>query len=794
MFVFTSCTNNYIPKARVLASTLKAFHPDWTFCLLLGETPPEGFSLADEPFDRLTTFDQLDIPEYRTWLFRHRVVEICTAAKGPALYHFLAVEGHDKVMYLDPDIMVMGSLAPLERMLDGHDVLLTPHQLAPQETEQSIVDNELVAMRYGVFNLGFAAAARRGDGLRFAAWWRDRLLQYCYDDIPRGLFTDQRWCDLAPAFFPNLHIVRDAGCNAASWNLTDRTITRAEDGTFLANDGPLRFYHFTGFDSGAGDGMTERYAGNMPAVHDLWTLYRERLMASGHEKLGKTPWKYMTFNDGTPITDAMRRVYRDRWDLRQTFPDPFKRPGFLEWYVIECGNPARAFAMRASRKAKGIERRVKHLLDQHGGFPHGIPGVARQVSEWVKKWGVSGVARKVLGIDPHEGVPEETLPLLGFVLDLPKSPACKRLCRILAPANQPVLVIEHDWGGGADAYCRKRIERLLREGRAVIRMRFVRFAQRLEMRACYRSDELRCEVASVRDLADERFPRISEIVVNELMGWHQGVFAQSAPCGAVLDSVRGLARVAACHGARLEYLFHDFYAVCPSMTLLDKDGVYCGLHRDADFCDACGPEGFSVTEWREAWGELLEAADEVVFFSENTRDIVLRAYALRPEQTVIRPHSVEPLGHILDIPAEGPMRVAVVGSIATHKGAEIVQHLADLLERDMPEASIVIFGNLEAKRIPRNVSVLGPYDRANLADMLAEHKVTVGLFPSVWPETFSYVVRELGSAGLPLVCFALGAQAEYVKTLPNGCVADEIRAEAALACLKKLDAARKTTL
>jgi hypothetical protein len=98
MLVFTSCSNNYIPKARILGSTLKNNHPDWTFCLVLSEDPPQGFDLSNEPFDRLLSIEELHIPNFWSWLFRHRVVEICTAAKGPAIYHFLERERHEKVI------------------------------------------------------------------------------------------------------------------------------------------------------------------------------------------------------------------------------------------------------------------------------------------------------------------------------------------------------------------------------------------------------------------------------------------------------------------------------------------------------------------------------------------------------------------------------------------------------------------------------------------------------------------------------------------------------------------------
>lgn len=793
MFVFTSCTNNYIPKARVLASTLKSFHPDWTFCLLLGEAPPQGFDLAEEAFDRLVGFDQLGIPGYKSWLFRHRVVEICTAAKGPALHHFLVREGHEKVMYLDPDIMVCNSLEPLKELLDEHDLLLTPHQLAPQETVRSIEDNEICSLQHGIFNLGFAAAARRGDGPRFARWWRDRLFFYCYDDIPRGIFTDQRWCDLAPAFFPNLRVVRDPGCNAASWNLTDRFISRAPDGSFKANDGPLRFYHFTGFDSGAGDGMTARYAKNMPAVHELWKIYRERLAASGQAALGKLAWAGMRFEDGTPISDDMRIVYRNREDLQRHFPDPFVRPGYLEWYRKNGGSGRGCF-----RNVKSILRGVADTLNKHGGFPRGLPGFTRQVLEWTRRWGVLGLARRVWNkvqdpAQPKIEVLQPVLPLLREALEQPESAAAKRFFALFAGAGEPVCVIEHDWGGGATYYCQKRVDSLLQEGRAVIRVRYALDLERLVLTALRGEESLRYEISGLAELADSRFPRIGELIVNELAGWHYDGYDPSGACARVIGAVEDLALVARRHEARVEFLFHDYFPVCPTVNLLTPENVYCGLPENIEGCDVCALRGkpFSMRKWREAWAGLLDRADEIVFFSENTRHAVRGAYALREEQIRVRPHKAESPGPALTIPADGPMRAAVVGNIQIHKGAGQVLELAKLMEKHDPEASLIVFGTLDSPETPRNVVVLGPYKHNELRSLLVKHQATVGVFPSIWPETFSFVIHELALLGLPQAAFPIGAQGDYLKSLPNSRTAKDLSAEALFEAVKELDAVRR---
>ena len=75
------------------------------------------------------------------------------------------------------------------------------------------------------YNLGFLAVRMTGQGREFIDWWAERLRLFCYDEVPNGLFTDQRWVDLAPAFFDDIAIIRDPEYNVATWNLTHRRAT-----------------------------------------------------------------------------------------------------------------------------------------------------------------------------------------------------------------------------------------------------------------------------------------------------------------------------------------------------------------------------------------------------------------------------------------------------------------------------------------------------------------------------------------------------------------------------------------
>ena len=337
MLVYTSITKSYLPKARVLAKSIKQFHPNWTFVLLYSDTLPDGFEMNNEPFDEILTIQQLNIPNWSAWAFQHALVELCTAVKGPAAKILSQRPGVDKIMYLDPDIKVFNSLSSLESLLDLHDILLTPHLLDIENEPVAIQDNEMAALKHGIYNLGFFAAKTSGQGFDFLCWWAERLRLFCRDDIPNGLFTDQRWCDLAPAFFSGLGIVRDPGCNVATWNIAHRPLTQNEDGVYFAGNVPLRFYHFSSFDNGTGLSMLNKNSPENPVALALWDQYKKDLHAEGQHAMHDAKWSYGQFENGQTIPIEARRAYLYRPDIQTLFPNPYcvTEPCFLSWWRAE---------------------------------------------------------------------------------------------------------------------------------------------------------------------------------------------------------------------------------------------------------------------------------------------------------------------------------------------------------------------------------------------------------------------------------------------------------------------------
>ena len=78
--IFTICSNNYLPMARILLDSVRIHHSDADLFLALADrmTPLAGFY---DPAWTIIEAEQLGIPEFRSFAFRYDIMEFNTAIK-----------------------------------------------------------------------------------------------------------------------------------------------------------------------------------------------------------------------------------------------------------------------------------------------------------------------------------------------------------------------------------------------------------------------------------------------------------------------------------------------------------------------------------------------------------------------------------------------------------------------------------------------------------------------------------------------------------------------------------------
>jgi len=318
--VFSIISPNYRPAARVLMGSVRRYHPDWDrFVLVVGESA----SREEESFTTVR-LDALPLPNARRFCFRYSLLELNTAVK-PWMFEHVFARSYDRVIYIDPDVVLYSPLAELDA---SSFLTLTPHLTGSIAGDEH--PSERTILQAGVYNLGFLAVTRKPSLARFLAWWKEKLEYQCVIDLARGLFVDQKWIDLAPGLFPDVTILRHDGYNVAYWNLLQRTVTGAGESATV-NGQPLRFFHFSGFDPGLQYLVSKHHhALRLSEVGDARNLldeYRVALRAAGWESFRNEPYALGFFADGTPIPDAARVAYRDSIELQSAAgADPFQHP------------------------------------------------------------------------------------------------------------------------------------------------------------------------------------------------------------------------------------------------------------------------------------------------------------------------------------------------------------------------------------------------------------------------------------------------------------------------------------
>lgn len=313
MIIFTSICANYLHKARTLAKSVKQNMPDVKFIVCMVEREIRN-DYYNENFDRIVLAKDAWIDDFDSFIFKHDIVEASTAVKG-GFFQYLYREYPDenKFIYLDPDTYVYSDFVELRTLLDNRPIVVCPHLL-----EYGNIDMELSSTAHGVYNLGFLAVNNSDEAKEFINWWSDRLSQFCYDDIPHGIFTDQKWIDLAPCFF-DVEILKHHGYDFATWSLLNCDLSRDGDKILVHGD-ELRFIHFSGYGAVIEKCIRDWLPPNDVVFKDLYKKYCLLHEENNQDNVSKTEWTYCRFSCGEKINRSSRITYRSN---TKRFENPF---------------------------------------------------------------------------------------------------------------------------------------------------------------------------------------------------------------------------------------------------------------------------------------------------------------------------------------------------------------------------------------------------------------------------------------------------------------------------------------
>ncbi len=224
-------------------------------------------------------------------------------------------------------------------------------------------------------------------------------------------------------------------------------------------------------------------------------------------------------------------------------------------------------------------------------------------------------------------------------------------------------------------------------------------------------------------------------------------------------------------GAPYDVFVHDYGHWCPRITLTSRSQRYCGEPLAVEECEDCiadlgsrYPEEVTVRGLRRQSAALLGNARRVAVACEDVAGRIRRQFpGVRPE---IVPWE-EPGGRVAATPSQPghEVHVLVAGSIGVEKGYDVLLGCARDAARRRLNLRFTVLGHTiddERLMVTGKVFVTGRFEEAEGLALARKQQATLGFLPSVCPETWSYALSLLFTAGLPVLAFALGAQGERV--------------------------------
>lgn len=334
--VCTVVTKSYLTYARTLAETLIEHNPEAKLYVLLADRAEDYFQPETEPFELIYLEDLPEQDAIAQMSFYYTPLEFCCALRGLLHEYILEHTTAESWLFIDCDILICDSLEPIFQELSETSLIFSPHCSRPVPLEQA--EHEINFLVHGINNGGFMGLRRTEQTRQFIQWWKGRLIHYCFLDCaigdPRGLAADQLWLNLAVLYFSDFKFLKHPGTNIGHWNFYEKTFERDMQGNVLVNGQPLLFLHFSGWDIDRPHFVSKNTSLYPEEITSPWAeladIYRDKLLKNSYEKTRQFPYTFSKFNDGTPITQAVRRGYYDELKQGIAISAPFENSEYFQ--------------------------------------------------------------------------------------------------------------------------------------------------------------------------------------------------------------------------------------------------------------------------------------------------------------------------------------------------------------------------------------------------------------------------------------------------------------------------------
>ena len=220
---------------------------------------------------------------------------------------------------------------------------------------------------------------------------------------------------------------------------------------------------------------------------------------------------------------------------------------------------------------------------------------------------------------------------------------------------------------------------------------------------------------------------------------HETLAAVIRACGAerihihhLMEHAADLGRLVQDLGLPFDFTIHDYYTICPQVTLSDEQGRYCG-ERGEESCNRCmerrPPRNglVDISSWRVAHAWALLGADRVIAPSADAAARMSRYY---PEARVVAAEHPAigswRMAAARTMEASERLRIVVLGTQTIHKGYELFRKCAEIATDRAWPLEFILAGSVETgiQRGRAEFTETGRYEQADLPAILERQQRT----------------------------------------------------------------------
>lgn len=271
--------------------------------------------------------------------------------------------------------------------------------------------------------------------------------------------------------------------------------------------------------------------------------------------------------------------------------------------------------------------------------------------------------------------------------------------------------------------------------------------------------------------------RLSKIWANILDGFSIDIVHIHHLKGLSLD----IAEVAKERNIPLYYTCHDYFAMCPFLTMIDSQGrVIDSRNTSADEWKALLESRLGVYQgvdyidyWHRGFNKMLKLCDKIIVPSNSVKNALIEYFPELQDSIQIIEHgycfydTTDHNGQIQKVSSDvnhendKNLKVAFLGGLSLEKGGKAVY---EIIKQRKTGVDWLHFGTLGYDDLSdlnqKNFIKFGPYDRNDLPELLSAFDVDLVCILSICPESFSYTLSEAILCNCPVIVTDVGALGE----------------------------------